>query len=198
MPITIAETTSIYCRYQSQTEPQPCYLYVNLRRATMRCDYNPEIGGAVTWDQWHGHIRAYRIPAGYTALSQMALMRRVLTLAERVLAGYESRWDGSNHVAALTDDAQAADDAINSICETEYETASEGDVESHWDAADWYVDGRRATLRDLGITESSTAEEIERIAAVEEERARERGHHVHGVASYLLRARDSVTAAEDD
>lgn len=79
----------VFEQYQGQFEAQPAYISCDLRTGEIWAAANGEIGNAVPMDVYHGHVR----------------------LAARmgpIIDGYESRWDGSNHVANFTEGAQQA------------------------------------------------------------------------------------------
>ena len=109
--ITPAHRGELTCRYPRQSDYQDVYIALDLRDGEMWASYDAEIGNAVPLDVWHGHVRRYPI---HTRSVQDAnrLMREVRRVARRVVAGYEDHWNGSNRVARLSEDAQAADDMI--------------------------------------------------------------------------------------
>lgn len=107
---------SLYRHYDGQMAIQDCYIEIDLKAEAMEATYNGEIGNAVPMDVWHGLRRRYEIPCILPATAD-ALMADLLPLAERVQAGHETIWDGSNHVSRLSADAQAASDEIEAICQ---------------------------------------------------------------------------------
>ena len=74
--------------------------------AKLYCDTRD--GDGVPMDIWHHRRLCWTIGA-LTADAANALMTEVLPLAERVVAGYSPKWNGSNTVGELDDDAQDAD-----------------------------------------------------------------------------------------
>ena len=112
----IKTTSSIYCQYDGQCQPQDCYIEIDLDNSKIEASYNGEIGNAVPMAVWHNRISRYEIPCIFPATAD-ELMKELLPLAERMEAGYESIWDGSNYVGSLTEDAQAASDEIERICQ---------------------------------------------------------------------------------
>jgi len=121
--ITIQEiktTDELVHMYPGQSDPQPCYVELDLQDGVMTADWNSEIGNAIPFTVYHGHVRRYSIPS-LSADAANDLMRELLPLAERVVAGYESVWDGHNNVAILTDDASEANDVIEEWCQQEFD-----------------------------------------------------------------------------
>lgn len=113
--ITPARRGDLTCQYDGQYQPQPTFIALELRDGgELYAAYNPEIGNAVPMDVYHGHIRRYPIHTQSVTLANK-LMRQILPLAERVWEGYESAWNGSNHVARFTEDAQFAERDIERI-----------------------------------------------------------------------------------
>lgn len=103
-------------RYHGQNAPQPVYVYLDCRHGVLSADYDPEIGGAVGADVYHGHTLRWRIPA-MPRTAANTLLSRLAPLAEKVLAGYESVWDGNNHVGRFTPAAHEASAEIGLICD---------------------------------------------------------------------------------
>jgi len=129
----------LYCHYDRQTSAQDCYVELDCRNGTLSASYNAEIGNAVPFSVYHGHEQRFGIPM-LTAAAVNALMDQITPLAQRVIDGYESDWNGNNMVATFTDDAQAAIDEIREICDAEAESADESNSIQEWDAGDW-LDG---------------------------------------------------------
>ena len=112
----IKTTSSIYRHYDGQCQPQDCYIEIDLDHSNIEASYNAEIGNAVPMAVWHNRIRRYEIPCIFPATAD-ELMKELLPLAERMAVGYERVWDGNNYVGRLTEDAQAASDEIERICQ---------------------------------------------------------------------------------
>jgi len=185
MTVTIrecTETTELLRRYHGQNEPQGAYIELGLRHETMHATYNAEIGGAIPFSVYHGHDRRYGIPT-FTAKAANRLMHELLPLAERVVAGYESVWDGHNHVAHLSEDAQAADAEIAERCEFECENASEPDVLQYTDASDWLDMYRDDLTKKTDAELTALAEQIDADALAD-------GFVVDGTEDRLLQLRD--------
>ena len=132
--IELAEKNELHCRYDRQTSAQACYIELDCRRKTLTASYNAEIGNAVPFTVYHGHDQRFGIPALTTAAAN-ALLDEVAPLAERVIAGYSSEWDGRNHVAEFDDDATAALEEITAICDAV--EADETNSVQAWDAGDY-------------------------------------------------------------
>jgi hypothetical protein len=65
--------------------------------------------GTTTFYRAHGHEGIFRISHLDKVRSLRAFVNEeIAPLAERVVAGYERHWDGNNHVARFTEDAQIA------------------------------------------------------------------------------------------
>lgn len=163
--IEVSGVADLYCQYRGQSSPQPCYIELDCAERTLAADYNAEIGGGVPQNVWHGHIRRYPIPC-LTASAANALMRsdRVQALAARVCAGYESAWDGNNHVATFSDDADAADDELGVLLWRD--DWDPDDCVNAWDVADWMAGmGTREQQRaELGITAVTDDDQLDEIA----------------------------------
>jgi hypothetical protein len=104
----------LYHRYPIQQAAQPAHIELNLEDKTLSASYNAEIGNAVPFSVHHGHRRWSGITQFAPGKAINDIMDEITPLCERVLAGYESEWDGNNHVARLTEDALEADEEIES------------------------------------------------------------------------------------
>ena len=180
--VTIQETKTtdeLVHKYPGQSDPQPCYVELDLRDGVMLADWNSEIGNAIPFMVYHGHVQRYSIPS-LTADAANALMQELLPLAERVVDGYKSVWNGNNNVARLTDDASEANDAIDDRCQQEFDGA---DVLEHVPADNWCND----FSDDIA---DKTDEELEAIARDAGEAALKDGYVVEGMFEALRDIRE--------
>lgn len=183
----------LFHHYRGQTSAQPCNVSLDCRSGKLCAEYNPEIGNAVPAAEYHGHVQTWRIPC-LRERPANALLSDIEPLAARVVAGYSSEWDGSNHVAAFTGDAQEAIEAIDALCDA----ADPSDGVRAWDAGDWLTasgNTRRETVRaELGIAADTTDEELGGIEARVEEEATASGEVdvLTGTRSFLRALRDSA------
>jgi len=125
--IKVIPTSRLYLKYDGQTQPQPCHIELNCQNdGKILAEYNPEIGNAVPTEVYYGHIQRWRIPC----LKEQAaddLIQDLLPLAEKIVAGYNTEWDGNNYSATFTDEAKAAIEEIESVCYDLYIDESNGD-----------------------------------------------------------------------
>jgi len=174
----------LYHVYPGQTAPQGAYVELDCEAACLSADWDPQIGGAVPFDVWHGHQRRFPVSADLAAGEINRLMDAITPRAARVVAGYESVWDGSNHVARYAEDAAEADDAIAETCR-EAEAASGG----VWDAANWLGS---CSADEYGIAASTTAERLVEIAAAIDAAAVAEGPTVPGTLDQLQSWREDL------
>ncbi len=194
MPIVkitkIEDPTELYCKYPGQTGPQPCFIELDPSTGALTAKYNPEVGNAVPASVYHGKVLRWSIPL-MNAETVNALMEQVTPLAQRVCDGYSERWNGSNTVGKLTEDAEEASDKIDTICDREEDSLHV------WEASEWYGSHSDAKLAaDLGITSATTDEELAVIVSGEETMAVTDGgtecDKVEGIGEYLTRIRDAL------
>ena len=100
MQIKTVEGKKLHHQYPGQTSPQPCYVELDCEAENLSADWNGELGNAVPLSVWHGHTRRWAIPA-LQAQAANSLLDEIAPLAQRVIDGYTSEWDGNNHVAGL-------------------------------------------------------------------------------------------------
>jgi len=98
---------------------------------------------------------------------------------ERICDGYESVWDGSNHVARFSTEATGVIESVEDLCYRVLEWADELCV---WDAGD-YLDS--CSAEDLGLSAETTDEELEAIEQDLFAEAAGEGYHVVGIYEVL-------------
>ncbi len=200
MTITIATIgrTDLHLHYPGQTQCQPCHVAIDIRGdGELSAEADPEIGGAYPMAVGHGLVLRWTIPA-LRGDAANDLLQRLAPLAQRVVDGSSEGWDGSNRVGKLNDDARAAVEEIESICD-----AVNGSEVVVWKAEDWYEplasaklrgDARLADIgRDLGITAATTDEELSALEDAEEAKAIGDGVDIiEGLGDYLVELRDAA------
>ncbi len=191
--VTPVEGDALYLKYRGESQPQSAYVTLDCESGELSAAASGIIGSGAPTNVWNNTARRWRIPA-LTESAANALLDEIAPLAERVVAGFERVWDGSNHVGEYDDDATAAIDEIASLCDRDW---SDQTIEV-WDAADWYggVGGMDTQRRSLGITAETTDEEI---ATIEEREASDASPRIiEGLGRYLARLRDEAIESVDD
>ena len=193
--------TALHLQYRGQTSPQDAQVSLDCATGRLTAEACTEIGNAVPVRQYHGHVRCWSIPA-LTADAANALLEAIEPLAQRVCDGYESRWNGQNHVADFDEDAEAAIEEIAALCERAKADAEMGvGALKLWDAGDWFggVGRWQAQCESLGITAATTDEELDAIEAREEEEATASGEadEVEGIRENLEWLRERAIDAAD-
>jgi len=122
---------------------------------------------------WHGHVRRFRIEL-LKPEAIAKLLEDIAPLAAVVVDGYTSVWDGHNHVARFTSEAQNALEQIERLCE--FASGDERALEQRWDADAWYQsETHEQRVKRLGITAHTTDEQIDEMVAGEVELASQDG-----------------------
>lgn len=163
--IECTEPTELYRHYDGETQAQPAYIELDTQAGTLLATYNAEIGNGIPFSVRHGLDRRYGIPI-VTAEAANRIMQEIAPLADRVIAGTEAEWDGSNTVAKLNDDARAAEDEIEKFLGCGY-PYSEHPFTDEDLVAVWDVDGAVSgdEVEEYGITADTTDERLDEIAA---------------------------------
>lgn len=101
--------TALYCMYSQQYEPQPAYVEIN-EQGKVTADYSGEIGNGVPFAVWHNRTLRFAVPSTVDCdtLVEYLESAECRALLDRIHAGHQVDWDGSNYVGVLTDDAKAA------------------------------------------------------------------------------------------
>lgn len=180
---------ALYCRFPTQTERQPCRLNFNPDLGLMWCDYAPSIGGGTTAERFHGMILYVEIPC-INADAANRLMEEAAGLAETVMDGWRSFWNGSNLVGQLNASAQAAFGEIERLCAEE--NFAEGDylMPEQISAPEWFVDGPTGVTADTTDAELRSMVEVEVGFALREANGLLLDHD--DVLQYLTAARDKA------
>ena len=132
----------LYKKYPNQTSEQDAYVELDCVNKTLAASYNSEIGNAVPFTVYHGHDQRFGCNAHLSESAVKSLLDECLPFAERIVQGYKSYWDGNNHRARFTDDAQTAIEEMNELCSG---NDSDETVEV-WDVYDW-LDGVLGEIR---------------------------------------------------
>jgi hypothetical protein len=199
-----ADPTVLYCRYPSQSEVQPCALYLGVwsqessegaRHGEFTAAYEPNTDSGESTDAFRGFVRRYRLPHVVTAAAANKLLAALVPLAERVLRGLTVEWDGSNLAAFLDDDASAAEEEIAAEIALRCKDVWEMSIVHELDASTYYEDSEEQELP-ADLTADTTDEEL---AAIVGREVREAitclgdGHCVLvGADEYLRRVRDEM------
>lgn len=188
--VTIRKPTSIsdlYCRYDRQSEAQGIYVALDCRDGSLTMSYDGEIGNAVPGEVWHGYVRRYHLPCIPTVEAAGDLLETLAPIAQRVVDGYSSDWDGNNIVAVFAEDAEDAEADIVRLCDR-----FDGPALSDSDAADYlqyvthrYDDGRRIEIEGVGtITATTTDDELKQMAEIVDMDV-EDGVVLYGIGKYF-------------
>lgn len=93
-------------QYPSQNKPQDRYIEVN-SDGDIDIDWNAEIGNAVLSDVYHN--RVIRIRINFTTKKEAKnFVLENIELFRTLVDGMRTRWNGSNYVGVLTDEASDA------------------------------------------------------------------------------------------
>jgi hypothetical protein len=186
-------TESLHYRRHGEHRPQPVVLELDPeeRTLTVRVDHNDR--HTTSFAVYHGRVAHWEVPA-LTQSAAEELLEDVLPLAERAVAGYDTRWNGSNRIGHYEGDGADAMDEISELLERRH--WHEDDAVQVWDAADYLAPIRREAAELLGITAESTDADLERVE--EELRAEARPALLEGVMEALeaIRERLQDEAAE--
>ncbi|MBT8453006.1 MAG: hypothetical protein KJO40_13640 [Deltaproteobacteria bacterium] len=196
----ISDNAYLHHHYPGQIEPQPCYIELDCDDGSLCADWDGEIGNATPVSVWHRRTLRFDIPAlkGHKANE---LLADIEPLAERVVAGYESDWDGNNWVGTYSDDAEDAIGDIQSLIASYYLHDPDWAL-MVWDAGD-YMDGvgdLEAQAAELGVTADSTDDQLATIGEKLQEEGRINGDAdlISNTDEYLEELRDHLRELRDD
>jgi hypothetical protein len=194
--------------YPNQTEPQACFIALNLCTGRMSAQTNPEIGNAVPMDVWHGLVRRYYVQGSPLAAVANALMEDIASHAQAILDHADVVWDGSNHVVHTHErncDEEWQCDCPIAVAERAIEavtsSVSEEDSVSWAEAGDWYD----SSGVDEYVARVEAGESIEDVAAVMEQEIEEEYKNdpneywvIEGIETYLRRAVEAKAKGQEE
>jgi hypothetical protein len=168
----------LYCKYPQQHDEQPARVELDCELWTLSADYNPVIGSGAPPEIWHGRTRTYECRNTMTTDEVRVLLDSVAALAESVCEGYETVWNGHNHVGTLTPEAQSAEEEMKSLCESTLDDDPEWQI---WDTGEWLYETRNELLDRI-----KNGESISDLASEIENEAREACAHLTGNIEQML------------
>lgn len=180
----------LHHQYPMEQRPQSCFVELDARTGALSASYNAEIGSAVPMHVFNRHVLRWNIPA-MKEVPANALLAAIAPIAQRVVDGYQPRWNGTHSVGGYSADAVDACDDIESLCDA----VGEEDRISVWNAGDLLgpLGSMDVQASELGITAASTDEGLEAIAA-EIVSSADEIDIVAGIEGYLKKLRDTVTS----
>lgn len=126
----------LYCKYPGQSKEQPAYLELS-EDGTVDAGCDGDVGGAVPMTVWNGRDLRYSIPSEMSGAQLLEFVKEHMPLLERIHAGHEVRWDGSNWKGCLNQDACDAEELLEAACE---EIVADTSV---WTASEWLFSNNR-------------------------------------------------------
>lgn len=146
----------------SPLSPMIPRLELDTRTGAMEITFGHQSDNAVIMAVWHGIVLRWQIPitADAEALTGDINAGELDALLARIVDGSSIRWDGSNHVGRLTEDAQDAKEIVEGWLNT-YADTLPGDCPGLWAAESWLVDGPSSVD---GLTAATTDEELATMA----------------------------------
>ncbi|MEW1912529.1 hypothetical protein AB0442_29520 [Kitasatospora sp. NPDC085895] len=192
----VTRSAELHRRYHGQSQAQPVYVELGLGDGVLLASYDAEVGGGRPAEVHHGIDWRWTIPI-LQAEAANELLDELAPLAQQVLDGSEVVWDGHNRVGRiLTDEAQAAFDAIGERCAAL--TDEDEGVLPVWDMDSI---GDAWTADEAGITAETTDAELEEIEArlLQEFREGQDQPHavIEGLTEHLRQLRDDLAAEQD-
>jgi len=101
---------------QDRSNPLPAYISLNCQ--TGRLSGGCGAGDSVPLEVWQGKERRYDITQSLSAAKLNDLFAEIAPLAQRVVNGYDSIWNGNEYFAEFTADAKKAEMKIITIIDS--------------------------------------------------------------------------------
>lgn len=181
---TLINHAELAHRYPGQNQQQPCYIELDCKTGVLTACYNSEIGTTIPFSVYHGHDIRWSIPC-LIADTANELLAEIAPQSQTILDGYTSEWDGHNHVAHFTTDAQEAKDTIERLC---YNYDGTNECVQIIDAGDYFYE----VHPELGLTADIDDESLESIAALQDSEALVEGYVLDGTIEWLTEKREAL------
>ena len=146
---------------------------------------------STSFAEYHGHIWTWRVPGNPKQENMREFLSNNLNLFEVIVAGYGSKWDGSNTVATSTREAVDANEELERAIEAEFAYQEEQGW-AYWEAGEWL------DAIDDEITADMTDEQLEAWAKEQEEIARGENVIIDDALEWATDERDRKREEADD
>ena len=93
-------------RYPGQFRSQQAYIELDPEDKTLRCDWNGEIGNAVPFSVYHRRILRFPFNSEMKLKDVRACMKAIAPLCVKLIATYDTDWNGSNLVGKFDYDIE--------------------------------------------------------------------------------------------
>jgi hypothetical protein len=169
----VEEKFDLVVKYQSQINPQDVVIDLDLESGELSARYNPEIGNSVLEAVWNGRIREWGLNRfTYPAAEAMNdYLEDIKPLAEIILNDSAVKWDSSNHVGVMGQEAREAEDRIiNSLMNADFTELIEITDSYSW------LDGIKADIQPT--LKDKSDDELQAMAENYEEEANSENYYI--------------------
>jgi hypothetical protein len=154
--IPVKDELELFLKYDGQINPQDTFVELDCDEKTLTAKANESTSFSVPESVFNGCV--LRFPCSCLKIDAAnALLDEALSLAQKIVDGYKSVWDGSNWKGKYTAEAQRAITELKRLC---WDFGYLEDLITYEDAKDYYSDWED----ELGVTANTTDEELEAIA----------------------------------
>lgn len=184
--VPVENEFGLFCQYPGQTEPQECYVEIDLRTGEVHAEVNAWASG-VPLDVHNGLVRRFILPYPIRGSAANRLMNELVPLFKKLVNCFTERLnDRNNWVGILTPKGEEIADEIESFIGV---NITEADQIVGWDACDWF---NSVGIDELGINADTSDNELDEIIDREIETAEASGVVIVGIDAYLYDLRDEL------
>lgn len=132
------QPTPLYHRYARETSPQPAYLELD-EHGMVSAEWDSVVGNGQAPEHYYGRTKRWRLSPHLSGdMVNEFVHGEVLDLLKQIHVGHRVEWDGRNHIGVLDDDAEAASDELEKLCEASAELCQDSPV---WDPDEYLFSG---------------------------------------------------------
>lgn len=119
-------TAPLYKEYPGQTAPQPAFIELDCATETVEARYSGEIGNAMPMLAYYDLVLHFPVlpETRGQVLAEFLESEAFQKLAERIVAGFTSVWDGNNHRGHYSEESAYAQAEMTQLIERELYQAS--------------------------------------------------------------------------
>lgn len=148
----------LFCQYNGQFQPQPAYIYLDCDEGILGADYSGEIGNGAPSTVWHSRELRWNIDCYLNRQGINRRLEHIAELAQTILNGYDTDWNGSNLVGTFTAEAREAIDEIETWLY--HETSDPDETGNITSCSEWFQYDDLSHLWPEGVTLEDAAREL--------------------------------------
>lgn len=105
----------VFCQYPGNFEAQPAYILLDCKEEKLYADHHHGDRYVVPANVYYGHVVRWEIPADTSRRKIVKILKLIQSIAEEIIDGYATHYDGDNYYGQLSDEAEKARDEAQEL-----------------------------------------------------------------------------------